>query len=436
MFTSINNNCKHISNLSNIIDANKYLKYINFNDLKCFLCNNAENSLSLCIMCGEIYCSNVCIFNHIKETEHQIFINFDDISIFCYKCDSYIYNEILNLHIQYLYERKYYFPFYTFYSKEKIHEIKYNYFINNLKNNKFHNIIFCVGAGISTTAGIPDFRSKTGLFQQLQEKYNMHSPEEFFYLKTFFNNPIYFYEFCKYFDLSNTKPTITHKFMSFLTNKKNIIKYIFTQNIDNLELKAKIPENKLIFAHGSFNKGHCAQCKKEIDINLINLGIKNQKVVYCDECNGPCKPSIVFYSEALPEEFFLKAENSRDCDLCIVMGTSLQVYPFANIPKILKRSCWKIMINFTKIGNFFYDMLFSNSLMLMGDTTDNIIKKILFDCGWNEDFKNFCKEYYNDEDIYIEKKTELLNFNGFFSNNKEDLNKNNNNNNNLETINK
>ena len=426
MFTSLNNNCIHISNLSNLIDANKFLKYFNFIDLNCFLCKKSQNSLAFCIICGEIYCSNICKYQHIKKNQHYIYIYLDDISIFCCKCDSYIYNKKLNLHIQYLYERKYFFPFFTFYSKNKIHEIKYNYLTTNLKNNKFRNIIFCVGAGISTTAGIPDFRSKTGLFQQLQEKYNMHSPEEFFYLGTFLNNPLYFYEFCKFFDLNKTKPTITHKFMSFMIYKKNNIKYIFTQNIDNLELKAKIPENKIVFAHGSFNKGHCAVCKNEIDINLINEGIKNQKVVYCKKCGGPCKPNIIFYSEALPEEFFLKAEDSKDSDLCIVMGTSLQVYPFANIPKILKRSCWKIMINMTKIGNFFYDMLFSNSLMLMGDTTDNIIKKILFDCNWNEDFKNFCKEYYNDENIYNDNKIYPMNLNGFFSNNSNILDKNNN----------
>ena len=82
-----------------------------------------------------------------------------------------------------------------------------------------------VGAGISTSAGIPDFRSSNGLYKQLQEKYHLSTPEEFFLISTFRKNPKLFYEVSKISDLSNYKPTISHKFMSFLT-KKNYVKYI------------------------------------------------------------------------------------------------------------------------------------------------------------------------------------------------------------------
>ena len=142
-----------------------------------------------------------------------------------------------------------------------------------------------VGAGISTSAGIPDFRSQTGLFKQLQDKYNLSCPKEFFLKKTFLEKPQYFYEFTKLFDLSKINSTISHKFMNFFVHK-NIVKYIFTQNIDGLEIKAKIPEEKLIFAHGNFYKGHCGKCDKEIDIKKINEGIKNDKIYYCPVCNG------------------------------------------------------------------------------------------------------------------------------------------------------
>ena len=69
--------------------------------------------------------------------------------------------------------------------KKEITDIKFEKFANKLKNNKYSKILFMVGAGISTTAGIPDFRSKTGLFKQLQDKYNLSSPEEFFEKKHF-----------------------------------------------------------------------------------------------------------------------------------------------------------------------------------------------------------------------------------------------------------
>jgi NAD-dependent SIR2 family protein deacetylase len=91
-----------------------------------------------------------------------------------------------------------------------------------------------VGAEISTTAGIPDFRSEIGLFEQLQEKYGMKSSEEFFMKKIFLEKPELFYQ------LSAIKPTLTQKFMNYLMFK-NIVKHAFTQNIDDLELKANIP---------------------------------------------------------------------------------------------------------------------------------------------------------------------------------------------------
>ena len=257
-----------------------------------------------------------------------------------------------------------------------------------------------VGAGISTTAGIPDFRSKTGLFKQLQEKYNMQSPEEFFEISTFLENPNFFYEFCKIFDLSKIKPTLTHKFISFLT-KKNIVKYIFTQNIDGLELKAKINNEKIIFAHGTFSKGHCPQCKREIDIEEINKCINEGKIKYCDICNGPCKPNIVFYGEPLPEEFFQKGNNCFDADLIIIMGTSLQVHPFASLPIVTTQECWKVVFNMNHVGKFGYDFLSSNSLFLQGKT-DQVVYNFIHDSGLENQFLEFLKIEYGEQEILIQ----------------------------------
>ena len=103
--------------------------------------------------------------------------------------------------------------------------------------------------------------------------------------------------------MSKNKLTISHKFMSFLT-KKQIVKYIFTQNVDGLEIKTKIPKDKIVFAHGNNNEGHCALCHYEVDIEKINEGINKGEVYYCPKRKGHCKSKVIFYGEDLPSRFF------------------------------------------------------------------------------------------------------------------------------------
>ncbi len=95
-------------------------------------------------------------------------------------------------------------------SKGEVENIKYFNFIEMLKGGKFKKIAFITGAGISTTAGIPDFRSKNGLFKTLQDKYKLDSPEQFFNINFFKEQPELFYEFAKEFNLSKYDPTPTH----------------------------------------------------------------------------------------------------------------------------------------------------------------------------------------------------------------------------------
>ena len=394
--------------------------------------NKTENSYFLCLSCGILLNTKEILEFHIKEEKHYICMNLTDISIWCLECKNPLVKNdkkgtplilhekqisLIKMHIQYLREKKYLIPFYKFYSKEEIHNIKYNKFIQNFKEKQFKNIIFMVGAGISTTAGIPDFRSKTGLFQQLQDKYGMDSPEEFFQKKTFLEKPEFFYEFCKIFDLSQIKPTLTHKFMKYMIDQ-GIVKYVFTQNIDGLELKAKIPKEKIVFAHGSFTEGHCATCKIKVDINKINEGINNGKIVYCDVCGGPCKPNVVFYGEDLSEDFYNKAEESRDCDLVIILGTSLQVYPFAKIPKLLNVKSWKVVFNRDRVGSFLYNFLFSNTLFIQG-TTDQTVIQFLKDIDLLEDFKEYLGNTFGDKNIDVSDNIKMIDIKNIIPNENE-----------------
>jgi NAD-dependent histone deacetylase SIR2 len=109
------------------------------------------------------------------------------------------------------------------------------------------------GAGISTSAGIPDFRSpETGLYANLA-RLNLPYAEAVFDISYFRNNPEPFYTLAQELYPGNYRPTITHSFINLLY-KKGLLLKLFTQNIDCLEREAGVPDDKIIEAHGSFAK--------------------------------------------------------------------------------------------------------------------------------------------------------------------------------------
>ena len=394
-----------------LITLYKTDKKNNDNNIIYYLSENLEekekNELELkcfCLRCNK-YITNVIRLNrHYNLHNHNLYINFKDWSLLCLNCKCKYSLEYLNhqkkfrILFQFLREKKFRPPKkLQGLTEPEINYIKYKNFIHNFKNKNFKKILFMVGAGISTSAGIPDFRSETGLFKQLQKKYKLDKQEEFFTKKTFLKNPEYFYDFLKDFNLDKYTPTIAHMYMNFLIKKNNIVKYIFTQNIDGLEKKANIPNEKIIYAHGNFNKGHCAQCNNNIDINIIKNGIKNNKIIKCPKCNGPCKPKIVFYGEKLPKIFFEKMDEiklKKDIDLIIIMGTSLNVVPFTDIPKLVNPNVYKVLFNLEKVGKYSYDKLTENSLFIQG-TIDNNIIMFLKDVNLYNEFCEFISMEYN-----------------------------------------
>ena len=405
--------CSHFSEVK-LIDPSS-LQFFSYHELLYKKTETPKFQPYLCLTCGEVMKSKEDFFtHHEKNTVHNILINLINLNVVCYECNKVNENgevnfnmniissnedkEKIKIYIQYLVENKYGKPFNKYYTKEEIYSLKYKRLIESFKQKKFKNIIFMTGAGISTSAGIPDFRSKTGLFKQVQDKYHFSTPEEFFNIKTFFKKPEYYYEFWKLFDLSNIKPTITHKFLNYFIQKNNV-KYLFTQNTDGLEIKAKIPQDKIIFAHGSDLTAHCPKCHKSADIEKVKKGIEKQEIVYCDTCkNVACKPQFVFYGESLPERFFEKMNDVKDCDLVIIMGTSLKVYPFRLIPDNMNFKAWKVVMNYDEVGEYDYNLLSSNSIFIQGKT-DDVVLKFLKDIGLEDDFKQFIKETYGDEEI-------------------------------------
>ncbi|KAK5928972.1 hypothetical protein CgunFtcFv8_010246 [Champsocephalus gunnari] len=219
-----------------------------------------------------------------------------------------------------------------------------------IKSGKCKNIICMVGAGISTSAGIPDFRSpETGLYANLQ-KYNLPYPEAIFQIDYFKKHPEPFFALARELYPGQFKPTICHYFMKLLKDKGHL-RRCYSQNIDTLERVAGLEGEDLIEAHGTFFTSHCVSCSKEFNLDWMRDQIFSDDVPRCDACGSLVKPDIVFFGENLPVRFFtsMKMDFPR-CDLLIVMGTSLQVQPFAGLVGRVSKSCPRLLINMEKAG--------------------------------------------------------------------------------------
>ena len=219
-----------------------------------------------------------------------------------------------------------------------------------IASGKCKNIIVMTGAGISVSAGIPDFRTPgTGLYDNLA-KYKLPHATAVFELKYFRFNPKPFFLLAKELYPTCYTPTPTHHFISLL-HGRSVLKRNFTQNIDGLEHLTGLSEKKVIAAHGNFNSAHCILCKKEYKVEDVKETIFANEIPYCDDCPGLVKPDIVFFGESLPQRYFDKSSDDfPKCDLLIVCGTSLKVQPFASLIKQVPDSCPRLLINNECVG--------------------------------------------------------------------------------------
>ena len=193
--------------------------------------------------------------------------------------------------------------------------------------NTSKSIVFFGGAGVSTESGIPDFRSKDGLYNQ---KYKF-PPEEILSHHFFYENTEEFFKF--YRDKMNSlkfKPNITHLKLAEL-EKQGKLKAVVTQNIDELHQKAG---SKTVYElHGSVMRNYCTKCHKFYDADFV---FNSKGIPYC-ECGGIIKPDVVLYEEPLDEETYTSAiEAISDCDTLIIGGTSLTVYPASGLIRYFK----------------------------------------------------------------------------------------------------
>jgi len=173
------------------------------------------------------------------------------------------------------------------------------------------------GAGISTESGLPDFRGPEGLWTRRDKGQPVDTSTR---------------------DWSKSEPNSGHRAITELQNLGKL-KFLISQNIDNLHLKSGIRPELLAELHGNLTKLRCHKCQFVMD----NFGDRMK----CPQCGGNMKSSVVDFGDSLPEkDLALAVRHSQDCDLFIVVGSSLVVTPAADMPRLaLERGAILVIIN-------------------------------------------------------------------------------------------
>ena len=188
------------------------------------------------------------------------------------------------------------------------------------------NIVFFGGAGVSTESGIPDFRSSNGIYNI---ELNQHFTAEQLASHTMFERyPEQFFDFYKkYLIYPDARPNVAHDYLVHL-EKTGKLKAIVTQNIDSLHEIAG--SKNVLKIHGSVDRNYCTNCHRFYDLgDFLRL---SGTIPYCETCGHIVKPDVTLYEESLNMDVFSQAIQAISrADLLIIGGTSLVVYPAANL---------------------------------------------------------------------------------------------------------
>lgn len=241
---------------------------------------------------------------------------------------------------------------------------------NTLKQyiSQAQHITFFGGAGVSVGSGIPDFRSKNGLYNNMPKGYRNVKPEYMLSKSCLNENPELFFAFYKnIMDVRGYEPNSVHKYLAKLeANGK--MEAVITQNVDLLHEAAGT--KKLFKIHGTVAQNHCSKCHKIYDKDYI---FNDTNTVPRCECGGIIRPNVVLYGEQLPEDQVDGAIDAlHNTDLLIVCGTSLTVQPAASFISESRASmmvvinqqstdydCWADIV-FREDMNTIFDKLLNN----------------------------------------------------------------------------
>ncbi len=235
------------------------------------------------------------------------------------------------------------------------------------------NAVALTGAGISTESGIPDFRSPGGLWTKVD-------PGEFS-IDRFLQNPARFWRLMLGlkksgdFDLAGADPNSAHFALAQL-EQMGVMKCVITQNVDNLHQRAGSVD--VVEFHGNLLRASCMKCRALEPIEEVEARLESgeDEAPRCKKCRGLLKPDAVFFGEAIPSKALMVSHvQSQKCDVLLVIGTSLQVYPAAQIPISVKlKNPPATVIEINREPSEMYEQV--SDIMLLGSASD-ILGRIL-----------------------------------------------------------
>jgi NAD-dependent protein deacetylase/lipoamidase len=196
------------------------------------------------------------------------------------------------------------------------------------------------GAGISTESGIPDFRGPNGLWKKMK-------PVEF--QEFISSEAVRQRSWQQWFDhgrgLLEAKPNTGHCAVASLVGQGKVAAVI-TQNVDNLHQASGVPSHQVIELHGNASYAKCLGCGRRMEMDTIRREFSETgRVGLCHDCGGIIKSATISFGEMMPEEAMRRAEEETlACDLFIVLGSSLTVYPAAGFPRMAYETGSKLVI--------------------------------------------------------------------------------------------
>jgi len=308
--------------------------------------------------------------------------------------------------------------------------------VDLIQSGKVKNIVVLSGAGVSTAAGIPDFRSTGGFYDKLRPENLTLTPEQrermagggdamaqAVHADLWCQTQLPLLESHRELIIGTPKqawkPTLAHWFFAFLA-EEGLLRRLYTQNIDGLEHRVGIPGERIVNVHGTMAKAFCTSCSSDVDIAAFGRSVEadikdvwgatpgpaSSTPIPCTSCGKTrVRPAITLFGEQLPQRFRnLSPSDAEAADLLIVSGTSLKVTPASHLPGQVRKACPRLVVNRDVPNGFntsvqnakrllqslspsklytIMDPLTHPDVLCLGDT-DHCFLEIMIRLGWQD----------------------------------------------------